>query len=67
MAACNVRKMILFVQIILWDLNLPQEAATLLYKDNDECTAMGNSQKPTLSTHHININTSRFANGLSVI
>jgi hypothetical protein len=30
MAACYVGKMILFVQSILWDLNVPQEAATLL-------------------------------------
>ena len=47
MAACNVGKMIFFVQNILWDLNIPHEAATLLYKDNDGCTAMGNAQKPT--------------------
>ncbi len=55
MAACNVRKMILFVQSILWDLNIPQEAATLLYEDNDGCTAMGNAQKLTPRTCHIDI------------
>ncbi len=55
MAACNVGKMILFVQNILWDLNVPQEAATLLYEDNDGCTAMGNAQKLTLQTRHIDI------------
>jgi hypothetical protein len=55
MAACNVGKMILFVQSILCDLNVPQEAATLLYEDNDGCTAMGNAQKPTLRTRHIDI------------
>jgi hypothetical protein len=55
MAACNVGKMILFVQSILWDLNVPLEAPTLLYKDNDGCTAMGNAQKLTPQTHHINI------------
>jgi hypothetical protein len=47
MAACDLGKMILFVQSIRWDLNVPQEAATLSYKDNDSFTAMGNAQKPT--------------------
>ena len=48
MAACDTGKMILYVRSILWDLkNIPQEAATLLYEDNDGCTAMGNAQKPT--------------------
>jgi hypothetical protein len=55
MAACDTGKMILFVRSILWDLNIPQEAATLLYKDNNACTAMGNAQKPTLRTCHIDI------------
>jgi hypothetical protein len=47
--------MILYIQSILWDLNEPQEAATLLYEDNDGCTAMGNAQKPTPRTQHIDI------------
>jgi hypothetical protein len=47
--------MILFVQSILWHLNIPQEVATLLYKDNDGCKAMGNAQKPTPRTRHIDI------------
>jgi hypothetical protein len=55
MAACDTRKMILYVRSILWDLNIPQEAATLVYEDNDGCTAMGNAQKPTTRTRHINI------------
>jgi hypothetical protein len=55
MAACDIGKMILFIQSILWDLNIPQEAATLLYKDNYGCTAMGNAQKPTPRTQHIDI------------
>ncbi len=37
------------------DLHIPQEAATLLYEDNDGCTAMGNAQKPTTRTRHIDI------------
>jgi hypothetical protein len=55
MAACGTGKMILFVRSILWDLNIPQEAASLLYEDNDRCTAMGNAQKPNPCTRHIDI------------
>jgi hypothetical protein len=55
MAACDTGKMILYICSILWDLHIPQEAATLLYENNDGCTAMGNAQKPTTRTRHINI------------
>jgi len=55
MAAYDAGKMILFVRSILWDLGIPQEAATILYEDNDACTAMGNAQKPTARTRHIDI------------
>jgi hypothetical protein len=55
MAAYDTGKMILFVRSILWDLGIPQEAATVLYEDNDACTAMGNAQKPTPRTRHIDI------------
>jgi hypothetical protein len=55
MAACDVGRMALFVRSILWDLNIPQEAATIAYEDNDGCTAMGNAQKPTPRTRHIDI------------
>ena len=54
MAACNVGRMSLFVRSILWDLDVPQEA-TIAYEDNDCCTAMGNAQKPTTRTRHIDI------------
>ena len=43
MAACNARKMMLFIRSILWDLDIPQEAATVLYEDNYACTAMANA------------------------
>jgi hypothetical protein len=46
MAACKISRMSLYVRSILWDLDVPQEAATIAYKDNDGCTAMGNAQKP---------------------
>jgi hypothetical protein len=55
MVACDVGHMSLFVCSILWDLNVPQEAATIAYEDNNSCTAMGNTQKPTARTHHIDI------------
>jgi hypothetical protein len=48
-------KMILFVCSILWDLGIPQGAATLLYKYNVACTAMANAQKPTPQTRHMDI------------
>ena len=55
MAAYDTGKMILFIRSILWDLGIPQEAATVLYEDNDACTAMGNARKPTPRTRHIDI------------
>ena len=55
MAAYDTGKMILFVRSVLWDLGIPQEAATVLYEDNGACTAMGNAQKPTTRTRHMDI------------
>ena len=55
MAVYDTGKMILFVRSIMWDLGIPQEAATVLYKDNNACTAMGNAQKPTTRAQHIDI------------
>ncbi len=43
------------VRSILWDLDVPQEAATIAYEDNNGCAAMGNGQKPTPKTGHIDI------------
>ncbi len=56
MAAYDTGKMILFVQSILWDLGTPQEATMVMHEDNDACTAMGNAQKPTPCTQHMDIN-----------
>ncbi len=56
MAACDVGRMCLFVRSILWDLDIPQEAATVAYEDNDGCTLMANAHKPTPRTRHIDIN-----------
>ncbi len=57
MGAYDTGKMILFIRSVLWDLNVPQEAATVLYEDNNACTAMGNTQKLTLRTCHMDIKT----------
>jgi hypothetical protein len=54
-AACNIGRIALFIRSILWDLDIPQEAATISYEDNDGCTAMGNAQKPMVRTRHIDI------------
>ncbi len=55
MAACDNGRMSLFFRSILWDLDIPQEAVTITYEDNNGCTAMGNAQKTTTRTRHINI------------
>ncbi len=55
MAACDVGRMCLFICSLLWDLDIPQEAATVAYEDNDGCTLMGNAQKPTPRMQHIDI------------
>jgi hypothetical protein len=55
MAAYDTGKMILFVQSVIWDLGIPQEVAMVVYKDNDASTAMGNAQKPTPWTCHMDI------------
>jgi hypothetical protein len=55
MAAYKLGKMLLYMRSILWDLNVPQEDASQLYKDNDACTAMANTQKPTSCTCHMDI------------
>ena len=60
MATYDTGKIILFVRSVLWDLNIPQEAATLLYEDNDGCTAMDHGHITLIS------NTSPCVNGLSV-
>ena len=39
----------------MWDLGIPQLAATVIGEDNDACTAIGNAQKPTPRTKHVDI------------
>ena len=55
MGACDAGKMLLYVRSIMWDLRIPQTAASMLYKDNDACIAMANAQKPTTQTCQMDI------------
>ena len=48
-------QMSLYLRSILWDLGVPQDAATILYEDNNGATAMANAGKPTPHTRHIDI------------
>ncbi len=54
-AACDAGKKSLYIRSVLWDLKLPQKAATITYGDNDACTAMVNAQKPSPRTRHMDI------------
>ena len=55
MQATDAGRISLFIRSILWDLNIPQEAATILYEDNDGATAMANAGKPTPRSRHIDV------------
>jgi hypothetical protein len=54
-SACDAAKMMLFIRTILWELGIPQHAATVVYEDNDGVTAMANAQKPSSRTRHMDI------------
>jgi hypothetical protein len=53
--ASDAGRQSLYCHSIMWDLGIPQEAATILYTDNDGATAMANAGKPTTRTRHIDI------------
>ncbi len=55
MAAYDLAKMILYIRSIMYDLNIPQVAASVIGEDNDGCTAMANAGKSTSRTRHIDI------------
>ena len=55
MGASDFGKILLYVRSVLWDLGIPQHAASVLYEDNDACTAMAMAQKPTTRTRHMDI------------
>ena len=48
-------KILLYICSVLWDLGVPQHAASVLYEDNDACTAMAMAQKPASRTRHMDI------------
>ena len=55
MEAAIIGRMMLFCRSVMWDLGIPQCAATVGYEDNDACTSMAMAQKPTPRTRHIDI------------
>jgi hypothetical protein len=55
MLASAAGRATLYVRSILWDLDIPQFAATMMYEDNDGATAMANAGKPTSRSRHIDI------------
>ncbi len=55
MGASDFGKILLYVRSGLWDLGIPQHAASILYEDNDACTAMAMAQKPTPRTRDMDI------------
>jgi hypothetical protein len=55
MEAAIIGRMMLFCRSIMWDLGIPQCAATVGYEDNDACTSMAMAEKPTPRTRHIDV------------
>ena len=43
----------LYIRSILEDIGIPQEEATIIYKDNKAAIAMANAGRPTKRTKHI--------------
>jgi hypothetical protein len=55
MGASDFDHVLLFVRSVLWDIGVPQAAASILYEDNNACIAMAMAQKPTPQTRHMDI------------
>ena len=55
MEATTLGKIILHTRSIMWDLGIPQLAATTAYKDNDAATSMANARRPSCQTRHVDI------------
>jgi hypothetical protein len=43
------------------DLDIPQQAASILYEDNDAVAAIANAQKPATCTGHMDMDIQLFA------
>jgi hypothetical protein len=54
-AVCDAGKTILYVRSILNKINIPQDAATILFIDNNGALMMGNAQQPTRQTWHLDL------------
>ena len=54
-AAAEAGKHILYTRSILEEIGIEQEAATILYEDNQGALLMANTQQPTKQTHHMDI------------
>jgi hypothetical protein len=64
MQASDTGRMALYVRSILWDLDVPQHAATILYEDNDGATAIWQTLVSLLHAHVTSIlNSMRCKNG----
>ena len=55
MAASDAGKMSLFLRSLLHDLHIPQNAATVLFEENEGAIGMAMAQKPTTRTCHMDI------------
>ena len=55
MEATTLGKIILYTRSIMWDLGIPQLAATIVYEDNDAVTSIANARRPTSRTRHVDI------------
>ena len=53
--AHDTGKMVLYTRSIMYDLGIPQRAATVMYEDNEACITMAMAQKSTPRTRHIDI------------
>ena len=54
-AAVDAGKAILYIRSILEEIQVPQEAATNLFIDNNGALLMGNAQQPTRNTRHMEL------------
>jgi hypothetical protein len=55
MEAAVMGRMYIYCRSVMWDMGVPQCAATVAYEDNDACTMMAQAQKPTPRARHIDI------------
>ena len=55
MAASKAGKISLFVCNILHDLDVSQEASSVLYEDNDGAESMASAHNPTIPNRHMEV------------